>query len=73
MAKQLATLIAGEGRTVLTEDGTPWPVEGLEDPDTLYSRRRLADGDLIEKPAEEAVDAPAVATKPKKPEGGEAK
>lgn len=40
-------LVAAEGRTVLQEDGRPWPVEGLPDPDTLFTRRRLNDGDLI--------------------------
>ena len=47
-------LIQGEGRTVLQEDGTSWPADGLEDPQTLFTRRRIADGDLIQAP-----DAPA--------------
>lgn len=38
-------------RLVPQEDGMPWPAEGMEDPDTLYSRRRLADGDLVPVPA----------------------
>lgn len=49
MAKK-DTLIAAEGRTVRQGDGTPWPKDGLEDPGTLFTRRRLADGDLIVKP-----------------------
>lgn len=61
MAKPAAILIPGEGRTVRQEDGSPWPAEGLPDPDTLFSRRRLRDGDLVEQP------------KSKKPEGGDTK
>lgn len=49
MAKK-DTLIAAEGRTVKQADGAPWPEDGLEDPGTLFTRRRLADGDLIVKP-----------------------
>jgi hypothetical protein len=59
MAKQPIILIAGEGRTVLQEDGALWPKDGLPDPDTLYTRRRVADGDLVAAP------------KPKKSESGE--
>lgn len=61
MAKK-DTLIAAEGRTVHLEDGSLWPKEGLEDPGTLFTRRRLADGDLIVKPR---------ATSKKTPEGSE--
>lgn len=43
-------LIAATGRTVHQADGTPWPEDGLEDPGTLFTRRRKADGDLIVKP-----------------------
>jgi hypothetical protein len=50
-------LAPGEGRLVPQEDGKPWPTEGMEDPDTLYTRRRVADGDLVKVPA------------PQKPEG----
>lgn len=46
-----------KGRLVPQEDGTPWPTAGMEDPETLYTRRRVADGDLVKVPA------------PKKPEG----
>lgn len=69
------TLIAAEGRTVLTDDGKPWPAEGLPDPGTLFTRRRLADGDLVEMPetAEPAAPAeevePVKPKKPEKPEG----
>ncbi|KQY45352.1 hypothetical protein ASD46_09545 [Rhizobium sp. Root491] len=52
-------LIAAEGRTVHLPDGSEWPKEGLHDPDTHFTRRRIADSDLIEKPREPA----------KKPEG----
>lgn len=51
MAKAPKTLVAAEGRTVLTEDGALWPAEGMDDPETLFTRRRLADGDLVIKPA----------------------
>jgi len=50
MAKTPNILIQAEGRTVPQEDGTPWPIDGMEDPETLYSRRRIADGDLIAAP-----------------------
>lgn len=49
MAKK-DTLIAAEGRTVHQADGALWPKEGLEDPGTLFTRRRKTDGDLIVKP-----------------------
>ncbi len=57
-------LIAAEGRTVHLPDGSEWPKEGLPDPDTHFTRRRIADGDLIEKPARSAKSEEA-----KKPEG----
>ncbi|MDR6102794.1 hypothetical protein QE369_002991 [Agrobacterium larrymoorei] len=47
-------LIAAEGRTVHQPDGTLWPAEGMEDPDTHFTRRRIDDGDLIVKPREAA-------------------
>lgn len=50
MAKTPAILIAAEGRTVHQEDGRIWPEDGLPDPDTLFSRRRVADGDLVAAP-----------------------
>ncbi|QRF50005.1 DUF2635 domain-containing protein [Rhizobium rosettiformans] len=50
-------LAPAKDRLVPQEDGTPWPTEGMEDPDTLYTRRRVADGDLVKVSA------------PKKPEG----
>lgn len=37
-----------EGCTVDQEDGTPWPAEGMDTPNTLFNRRRIACGDLIE-------------------------
>lgn len=57
-------LIPAQDRTVFLPDGTLWPSEGLEDPGTLFTRRRLADGDLIEKPS--SIKRPDDA---KKPEG----
>lgn len=57
MAK--TTLIAGEGRTVLQEDGQPWPQDGMEDPGTLYTRRRVADGDLVAAPKAKRTDGDA--------------
>lgn len=60
MAKKDNLLIAADGRTVRQPDGTPWPKDGLEDPGTLFTRRRLADGDLIIKPTAAARKAPAV-------------
>ena len=55
-------LKAAEGRTVDQEDGTPWPTEGLPAPDTLFVRRRLLDGDLVE------VDEPVSVIDPPAPE-----
>lgn len=40
-------LIAAEGRTVHQPDGSEWPKDGLPDPNTHFTRRRIADGDLI--------------------------
>lgn len=40
-------LIAADGRTVHLPDGSEWPKEGLPDPDTHFTRRRIADGDLV--------------------------
>lgn len=61
-----------EGRTVDQEDGSPWPVDGMEAPNTLFVRRRIADGDLIEaaapaevEPAEPEAEAPKTTRKPK--------
>lgn len=56
-------MIAAEGRTVPQEDGQPWPAEGKVPEDTFYNRRRVADGDLVEKP--DAPEAVAPETKPK--------
>lgn len=43
------------GRTVPMEDGRDWPEGGATVPVTLYIRRRIADGDLVEV----GVKAPA--------------
>lgn len=37
-----------EGMTVDQENGTPWPADGMDAPDTLFVRRRIACGDLVE-------------------------
>jgi len=37
----------GIGCFVLQEDGTPWPEDGMEAPDTTFVRRRIADKDLV--------------------------
>jgi hypothetical protein len=49
-----------EGCTVDQEDGTPWPAEGMDAPNTLFNRRRIACGDLIkaDRPAETAPEEP---------------
>ncbi len=55
-----------EGRTVHLETGEPWPLTGMDAPDTLFVRRRLADRDLIEADpvvAEETPDIEPVAEK----------
>ncbi|MDL2401253.1 DUF2635 domain-containing protein [Rhizobium mayense] len=54
----------GPGRTVFQEDGRLWPADGMDAENTLYIRRRLKDGDLIETtaPAAAATPAPAVST-----------
>ena len=43
-----------EGCTVDQEDGRPWPAEGMDAPNTLFVRRRIACRDLVEaeRPAE---------------------
>jgi hypothetical protein len=49
-----------EGCTVDQEDGTLWPAEGMDAPNTLFNRRRIACGDLIEtdRPAEPPPEEP---------------
>ncbi|WP_225524995.1 DUF2635 domain-containing protein [Rhizobium leguminosarum] len=46
-----------EGMTVDQENGTPWPADGMDAPNTLFVRRRIACGDLVE--AEKPVDPSA--------------
>lgn len=45
-----------EGCTVDQEDGRPWPSEGMDAPNTLFHRRRIACRDLIaaDRPEPEA-------------------
>lgn len=47
MAKKPLFLKPGEDRTVLQEDGTPWPADGMDAPNTAFVRRRMADNDLV--------------------------
>lgn len=57
--KEPKFLKAAEGRLVHQEDGKPWPVEGMAAPSTLFVRRRIADGDLVEaKPEAPAAEEP---------------
>jgi hypothetical protein len=65
-----------QGRTVDQEDGTPWPADGMDAPNTLFVRRRIADGDLIEaqpaaiEPVEPENDPPTEPPRnPRKPKG----
>lgn len=53
-------LFEAAGRKVPQEDGSPWPKEGLAVERSLYIRRRIADGDLVEtRPAAAAEAVPA--------------
>jgi len=56
-------LKAAEGRTVDQEDGSPWPADGMTAPDTLFVRRRVRDGDLVD--ADPPADEPAKPNKRK--------
>jgi hypothetical protein len=49
------------GRHVDQLDGTPWPAEGMDAPDTLFVRRRIKDGDLIEAERPVFTSPPAIA------------
>lgn len=49
------------GRHVDQLDGTPWPADGMEADNSLFVRRRLKDGDLIEADRPKAAVTPAVA------------
>ncbi|MGZ2500430.1 DUF2635 domain-containing protein [Rhizobium leguminosarum] len=53
----LGFLKPAEGCTVDQEEGSPWPADGMDAPNTLFVRRRIACGDLVE--AERPVEAPA--------------
>ncbi|MCY1668323.1 DUF2635 domain-containing protein [Rhizobium sp. SL86] len=46
------------GRTVHLPDGTEIPAAGMDIEDSLFRRRRLADGDLIEAEPPSAASAP---------------
>lgn len=58
-------MMAAEGRTVLQEDGQPWPAEGKVPENTHYNRRRIADGDLVLKFEDASEPPPARPSKPK--------
>lgn len=36
------------GRAVYQMDGKPWPADGMDAENSLFVRRRLKDGDLVE-------------------------
>lgn len=55
-------LMLAEGRSVPMEDGSAWPAEGAPVEVTLYIRRRIRDGDLVDAPESIAADAPAIAS-----------
>lgn len=63
-----------EGRTVHLPDGPPFNSEGMEVEESLFIRRRLADGDLIEaeRPKASADPDPAADSSEtqKTPKGG---
>lgn len=59
----LGFLKPAEGCTVDQEDGRPWPAEGMDAPNTLFVRRRIACGDLVE------ADRPVVASADPEVEG----
>ncbi|MBN9438984.1 DUF2635 domain-containing protein [Bosea sp. (in: a-proteobacteria)] len=64
MSDKRLFLKPAEGRAVRREqDGEPWPAEGDWTESTVYVRRRLTDGDLVE----------ASPPKPVKPAGDESK
>ncbi|KEC73908.1 hypothetical protein RLPCCGM1_c2027 [Rhizobium leguminosarum bv. phaseoli CCGM1] len=48
MQEMLGFYRPAEGCTVDQEDGRPWPAEGMDAPNTLFVRRRIACGDLVE-------------------------
>ncbi len=45
------------GRAVYQMDGRPWPADGMDAENSLFVRRRLKDGDLIEAERPVAVAA----------------
>lgn len=61
MSKPQSALSPAAGRTVPLEDGRAWPMvddkpQPVTVPNTLYYRRRIADGDLVSVvPAAEPV------------------
>ncbi|TAY75340.1 DUF2635 domain-containing protein [Rhizobium ruizarguesonis] len=60
-----------EGMTVDQENGTPWPADGMDAPNTLFNRRRINCGDLVEaeRPVEASADAELEEEQPIVPEG----
>lgn len=47
------------GRAVYQMDGKPWPADGMDAENSLFVRRRLKDGDLIEAERPVAIVEPA--------------
>ncbi|MGM5088002.1 DUF2635 domain-containing protein [Rhizobium sp. 814_E9_N1_1] len=66
----LGFLKPAEGCTVDQEDGAPWPVDGMDAPNTLFVRRRIACGDLVEaeRPVVAAADTETEGEQPIVPE-----
>lgn len=61
-------LMLAEGRSVPMEDGSAWPAEGATVEVTLYIRRRLRDGDLVEASAAVVTaDEPEMLDPPRQP------
>lgn len=47
------------GRAVYQMDGKPWPADGMDAENSLFVRRRLKDGDLVEAERPVAIVEPA--------------
>ncbi|RFB92051.1 hypothetical protein B5K08_15830 [Rhizobium leguminosarum bv. trifolii] len=62
----LGFLKPAEGCTVDQEDGRPWPAVGMDAPNTLFVRRRIACGDLVEAERPVAV-SPIMETEGEQP------
>lgn len=47
------------GRAIYQMDGKPWPADGMDAENSLFVRRRLKDGDLVEAERPVAIVEPA--------------